>query len=133
MVSLGVKAQCRVCGQLAPADEFKLHYKYKQAVCAKCYSGRTEQEKQKEELKKKKEEATRPPGWDEVDDYLSRASKQKQEEQQIQFSKIPGTEQVKCLCFNCKYSFKYDPVRKLPQACPYCNAEVPRLKSFSSL
>ncbi|MBI4152596.1 hypothetical protein HY495_02695 [Candidatus Woesearchaeota archaeon] len=129
MVNLGVKAQCRVCGMLAPADEFRLHYKYKQAVCAKCYSGRTEQEKQKEELKKKKEEVTRPPGWDDVDEYLTRASKQRQEEQQVQFSRVPGTEQFKCLCFQCKYSFKYDPVKKIPFNCPYCNAEVPRLRN----
>ncbi len=132
MVISSVKAQCRVCGSLAPAEEFKLHYKFKQAVCAKCYSGRTEQEKQKAELKKK-EEAPKPAGWDEVDDYLSRSSKQKQEEQQIQFSKIPGTSSVKCLCFQCKYSFKYDPERRLPQACPYCNAEVPKFRSFNMM
>ncbi len=133
MVSMSVKAQCRVCGQLAPAEEFKLHYKFKQAVCARCYSGRTEQEKLKEELKKKeKEEAPKPKGWDEVDEYLSRTVKQKQEEQQIQFSKVPGTDQIKCFCFNCKYSFKYDPVRKIPVNCPYCNSEVPRLKNYST-
>lgn len=134
MVSTGVKAQCRVCGMLAPADEFRLHYKFKQAVCARCYSGKTEQEKQKEELKKKKEEEViRPPGWDDVDEYLSRTSKQRQEEQQVQFSKIPGTDQIKCRCFNCKYSFKYDSVKKIPVNCPYCNAEVPRFRNFGVL
>ncbi|MBI4151411.1 hypothetical protein HY496_00430 [Candidatus Woesearchaeota archaeon] len=133
MVNVGVKAQCRVCGLLAPADEFRLHYKFKQAVCARCYSGRTEQEKQKEELKKKKEEIARPPGWDEVDEYLTKTSQQRREEQQMQFSKIPGTDQVKCLCFHCKYSFKYDALRKLPVNCPYCNTEVPRLRDFNSL
>ncbi len=118
---------------LAPADEFRVHYKFKQAVCARCYTGKTEQDKQKEELKKKKDEPVRPPGWDEVDDYLNKAARQRQEENQVQFAKIPGTDHVKCLCIQCKYSFKYDPYRKVPQACPYCNADIPKMKTFNLL
>ncbi len=123
---IDVKAQCRVCGGYAPSAQFKLHHTYKKMVCPNCYSGKT---KQLEE--KKKEEPMRPPGWDAEDDYLEKASAKKKQEHQVMFTKISGTDLVQCTCAGCKYQFKYDPYKKLPYACPYCNMEVPKPKSFS--
>lgn len=126
-----VKVLCKNCGQQAPADDFKLHYKYKLMVCPACYSGRTEEIKKKEE--KRELPPRRPAGWDEIDDYLERVSTLKKEENQAQFSKIPGTDQVQCKCSNCKYNFKYNPYKKLPRTCPYCDTEIPKLRTYNLL
>ncbi len=98
-------------------------------VCPDCYSGRTE----KKASQPVKKEATKPAGWDMEDEYLDKVSRLKREETQAQFSQIPGTEHVKCRCTNCKYEFKYNPFTKLPRACPYCDVDVPRMKTFNLL
>ncbi|MBT4936065.1 hypothetical protein HOL21_00295 [Candidatus Woesearchaeota archaeon] len=130
---ISVKVTCRVCKGSHPADDFKLHYEFRQMVCPNCYSGKTQKLKEKEELAKK-EVPQKPAGWDQVDDYLEKAARtKKQDEQKAQFTKIPGTDQVKCKCLSCKFSFKYNPFRKLPRTCPFCNADIPKLRTFSLL
>ena len=124
-------ATCKICGGSSPAETFKLHFNYKCVVCPKCFSGRTEQMKKKQQVQEKK--IDRPPGWDAEDEYLDKISKMRKEENQAQFSKIPGTNQVKCRCSKCKYSFKYDPFRKMPRTCPFCDSDIPRLKTFNLL
>ncbi|MDP3733702.1 MAG: hypothetical protein Q8R37_00585 [Nanoarchaeota archaeon] len=116
---------CKVCNRSAPADQFKLHYKWRQVVCPRCQSGK---EPVKQEVKV---EPPKPAGWDQDDEYLEKASRQRKVETQAQFSKIAGSNLVKCKCFSCKYDFKYDPVRKTPYSCPYCNADIPKLKTFN--
>jgi len=126
-----VKAKCRNCNREASADQFKLHYQLKMMVCPDCYSGRTAQQQ-----KQQKEAATvptKPAGWDAEDDYLERASRMKKDDNQAQFSRIPGSDHVKCKCSSCKFSFRYSPVNNMPNACPYCNLPVPRLKTFNLL
>ncbi|MBS3116989.1 hypothetical protein J4421_05325 [Candidatus Woesearchaeota archaeon] len=127
-----VQAQCRVCGSSAPAEQFKLHHDYKQVVCQNCYSGKTKAKKA-EEAVAKKEEIPRPPGWDEVDDYLEKAARQRQKEPQSQFSKIEGTHHLHCKCSVCKYSFRYNPLTSMPRTCPYCNTEVPKVRTYNLL
>ncbi len=125
-----VKSTCKVCGQQAPAEQFKLHYKYRSMVCPACYTGKTEQLRQND--KKKLQEQAReqkPAGWDAEDEYLERISRMRQAEVQAQFSRIPGTVELRCICAHCRYGFRYNPVKNLPRSCPYCNVEVPRLKS----
>lgn len=124
-----VEAKCKVCGNSAPVDQFKLHHEYRQMVCQGCFTGKTGSKKEV----KKKEDRPRPPGWDAEDDYLEKISKIKIQENQAQFSKIPGTDQVRCKCSLCKYSFKYDPFRRKPGVCPYCSADIPKLKTFNLL
>ena len=51
--------------------------------------------------------------------------------QTIIVEKIPGTTLVKFSCQKCSYPFKYDPYRKMPKACPYCDADIPNLKAFT--
>lgn len=128
-----VKAICRNCGQSAPAEDFRLHYQFKTIVCPSCYSGRTAEIRKKEKQQKPELPPKRPAGWDEIDDYLERISSMRREENQAQFFKIPGTDYVKCKCSNCKYDFRYNPYKKLPRNCPYCDAEVPKLRTYNLL
>ena len=130
MISSSIKAKCRRCGKDAPAEHFKLHYKYRMMVCPDCFSGKTDKQK---EAMKKKENTVKLPGWDMEDDYLEKYHRQKVQKERGRFVKIPGTNQVRYNCANCKFSFRYDPFKKRPRTCPYCNTEIPRLKTFSLL
>lgn len=123
-----VKAKCRNCGCFSPSDKFRLHYEIRQMVCPKCYSGKT-----KKEEEKKKEKKTQPPGWDAEDEYLEKVRNSKKQEIQNSYKKIQGTDFVQYSCVNCKFSFKYNPLRKRPRTCPYCNAEIPKIKTYSVL
>ena len=126
-----VKALCRVCEKESSSSAFKLHHTYQQMVCPDCYSGRTK-ERQDKELQEKKA-TQKPPGWDSEDEYLDKMARMRQDDNQIQFTKVAGTNQVKCTCFSCKYEFKYDPFRKMPRTCPYCNVDIPKLRTFNLL
>ena len=125
------QAQCKNCNGFSPADQFRLHYKFKMVVCPTCFSGRTEELKKKAE---QKVEIVKPIGWDNDDEYLEKLSQMKKQElKTVKFSKIPGTNQVKCTCLKCEYSFKYDPFRKMPRSCPYCNYDIPKMDTFHLL
>ncbi len=128
MIGNGVKAKCKNCGCEAPVSDFKLHYEIRQMVCSKCHSNYG-----KKKVEEKKEAPAKPAGWDAEDEYLSKVSKIRQEENQAQFSKIPGSNQVKCKCNNCRYSFKYDPFRKQPRSCPYCDGDIPKVRTLNLL
>ena len=131
---MDVKSLCRVCNNFVSANLFRLHHDYKQMVCPTCFTGKTKQkEEQERELKKQEAKAPKPLGWDAEDDYLEKMARIKREENQAQFTKIPGTTQVNAQCNACKYKFRYDHIKKKPSACPYCNAEVPKLKNFNML
>ena len=128
---MDVKSICKECGGTASADQFKLHYIYKKMVCPSCFVGRTEEKRRKDNQEKVE---AKPSGWDKEDEYLEKITRaRKQEEQVAQFSKIPGTTQLQCKCLQCKYVFKYDPFRKMPRACPYCNYNVPKLTTYNLL
>ena len=126
---MGINAKCRNCGKESDSEGFKLHYKFRMMVCPNCFSGRTEQQ---QKIVKKKE-IPKPAGWDAEDEYLEKMTKLKKEEQKVMFKKIPGTDYVLCNCNMCKYQFKYNPFKKMPRTCPYCNADIPKLRTFSML
>ncbi len=127
-----VAAICKVCNNTAPADQFKLSHEHRMMVCPNCISGRTKQlEEKKEQIKKT--ELPKPAGWDAEDDYLEKAARLKKTESGPKFEKIPGTNQVRCICHNCKYQFKYDPFKKSPRSCPYCDGDIPKLRLFNLL
>jgi len=113
-----------------PADQFKLHYEYRIMVCPPCFSGKNKVVKEAAKVKK---EVPKPPGWDKEDEYLEKIASLRKEQEQAQFTRIPGTNQVNCKCLKCKYSFKYDPFKKMPSSCPYCNADIPKFKTFNLL
>ncbi len=119
----GVKAQCRICKKEALADQFKYHHQYQMLVCPNCFSGRTSSQQEK-----KVEEAKKPAGWDMEDVYLEKMSHMKKQQNQVSFTKIPGTDLIKLTCQHCKYPFKFDVPNKSPRTCPYCDWEIPRIK-----
>lgn len=124
-VNMSVKAQCRVCNNFAQADQFRLHHDYRQMVCPNCFSGKTAKQ-----AEAKKEEPLKPAGWDAEDDYLEKTQRQRKESSFSPFTKIPGSDLLKCACQSCKYVFKYDPSRHQPSSCPYCNGMIPKMRSF---
>lgn len=131
---MGVKIQCKICNGFADSDQFKLHHEFKKMVCPTCYSG-----KNKKEAEKKPEAVLtplvppKPAGWDHEDEYLEKMIRyKKQETPPVQFQKIEGSEHIKCKCMKCKFSFKYDPIRKVPRTCPYCNMNIPQTRAFNS-
>lgn len=134
---MGVNATCRVCKKEAPADSFRLHHEHKQMVCPSCFKNNSTSEPkvqpQANPLSQMPATSTKPKDWDKVDEYLERAQEQRREENQAQFSKIPGTDLVRCTCQGCKYNFRYDPFRKTPHSCPYCDQEIPKLRMFNLL
>ena len=126
---MDISIECKVCGRSSPADQFRLHYKYKQVVCPLCQKG-------KEPLPKKtikEEESVKPVDWDGEDEYLEKMVHIRKEENQAQFSKVAGTNQIKCICTSCKYEFKYNHSTKMPRSCPYCNADIPKLRTNNIL
>jgi len=126
---MSVKAKCKICNKEAPADSFKLHFKYRQMVCPNCFNRDPTQEK----IVEKKKIPPKPPGWDIEDEYLEKMARMKEKERKAQFTKIPGTDYVKCKCMGCNYEFKYDPFRKRPRVCPFCSNQIPKLNTFSML
>ncbi|MBU0470351.1 MAG: hypothetical protein KKA62_02685 [Nanoarchaeota archaeon] len=127
---VSVAAKCRICNNTSPAEQFKLSHEYKQMVCHNCFTGKTKNLQEREKVKRM-ETPIKPPGWDAEDEYLAKVAKQKSMENKSYFKKIPGSDHVKCTCQNCKFEFKYDPLKNIPRACPYCNGEIPRLRMFT--
>ncbi|MEK6900104.1 MAG: hypothetical protein AABX05_03190 [Nanoarchaeota archaeon] len=125
-----LRIQCRICKGFAPASQFKLHYKYKQVVCPSCASGKSELE-EKKKAAQQVEAPKKPAGWDKDDEYLEKMIRMKQNDNSTKIEKIPGTNMVKVGCFKCAYSLRYDPFKKMPKFCPYCNVEVPNLKLYN--
>lgn len=129
-----LRIQCGSCKGFAPANQFKLHYKFKKVVCPSCFSGRTEQEEKKKaaaKVEQAQQQPKKPAGWDKEDEYLERMARIKENDLKLKVEKIPGTTLVKFSCQKCSYPFKYDPYRKMPKACPYCNGDIPNLKAFA--
>ena len=116
---------CKNCGNLANAEDFKLHYKVRAMVCPPCSKNPDHHKPKPEPVK---EVVAKPPGWDAEDEYLLKASKMKEEENRAQFSRIPGTNHVQCKCRGCDFSFKFNVVTRMPASCPYCNRDVPKFR-----
>ena len=74
-------------------------------------------------------------GWHKLseDEYLEKVARLKDKEEEPKFKKIPGSNLVQGTCIKCKYQFRYDPFRKQPRTCPYCDTDIPRFKTFNLL
>jgi len=125
---MGVKAKCKHCGREADSEMFKLHYKYRMMVCADCFTGKTDRDRQKKEASADPRTGGKPPGWDSEDEYLEKMSRMKQQQTVSRFQPILGTKLYQCTCIGCNYNFKFDPLKNMPQSCPYCNEPVPKFK-----
>lgn len=125
---MGVKAKCRNCGREADSESFKLHYKYRMMVCPDCFTGRHDKEKEA----KRVEAQSKPAGWDKEDEYLEKMyqmKKRERAEKEQNITPIAGSDQVQYVCLNCKYKFKYNPYKKIPANCPYCNLQIPPMRT----
>ncbi|HLC91414.1 MAG TPA: hypothetical protein VJI15_06635 [Candidatus Nanoarchaeia archaeon] len=120
-----VKAQCRICGRSTAASEFRMSVNHRMMVCPLCFSGKTAAEQEK----KKVQEVKRPAGWDEVDEYLAKNARRKDQEVSS-FTPIAGSSLLKYKCPECDYSTKYDPDKMVPGRCPYCGALIKAKRSF---
>ena len=134
MLSNQVQAECPKCNNRSAADAFVLDYLERRMVCPGCFK-KARKPSLKEQVAKQEKvvKETKPIGWDKEDEYLVKISKLKKEQDQAQFKRIPGTNQVSCKCMKCKYVFKYDHFKKIPVSCPYCNQDIPRFKTFNLL
>ncbi len=60
------------------------------------------------------------------DEYLDRAYKRNMQETVI-VEKIDDYK-VKYTCPKCNYKFQYDITKKYPARCPYCDAQIARIR-----
>ncbi len=131
MMGSGVSAICRRCNKPGSADKFKLHYEYGQMVCPNCFAGKDVLKERNVETVKNvvKDEKVYPKGWDKTDDYLEKVEKPAVGA----YTRVEGSDVIKYTCLKCSYKFKYDPFKRMPKGCPYCNEVVPRIKTYSLL
>jgi Zn finger protein HypA/HybF involved in hydrogenase expression len=114
-----VKVICRNCKGEAFADDFKLNNLKGIMVCPNC-------DKKPSlglinETVSENGVSAKPAGWDEVDDYLEKVVKVKEE------SFVRGEssgEHVFYVCKKCEYNFRYNTIKKYPQVCPSCGRNV---------
>ncbi len=127
----GVKVKCRNCGRDADSNEFVLDPSFRMVVCPNCVrerkaksiaSGIRGQHITKEAQKAEPQELSRPPGWDDEDEYLQRFAKAKTKTT-IRAQRIDD-EHVKFNCPKCSYEVKFNTVRKTPARCPYCSTSL---------
>ena len=127
---MDVKAKCRNCGKYVNASELKLDPIFRMMVCPTCIKERKTREQVHEEVKIKKqqelEKKNKPADYDIEDDYLEKAYKQKMKETVI-LEKI-SDEKGKYACPQCKYSFVYNFMKKIPSKCPYCGSDIARIQ-----
>ncbi len=123
-----VQVKCKNCGNMAPADQFKIDYRFGFVVCPVCQ--KSNKGKKAEPLRpvKKKEEQVktgprkqRPVGWDEDDVLLDKLWKEKQHKKGI-LTKV-GAGIMRYTCGKCNYSFTFREDRQ-PNSCPYCNSAI---------
>ena len=128
---MDLKVKCKRCGGLAKPEEFVLDYEYKMMVCPSCVKERRKKKEVHDELqaqkqKVQKEQVQKPAGWDGEDEYIERMHR----------TKIMGTvkvekvdeEKVRYKCPKCSYTFLYNIVKKTPVSCPYCSADIYKIR-----
>jgi Zn finger protein HypA/HybF involved in hydrogenase expression len=124
-----VKVICRNCESESYADDFKLDNIKGIMVCPGC-----EKKPSVEKIKETVEENgvdKKPVGWDEVDDYLESAFKnRKVEKKPMEFEKVEGSKyHVNYVCKNCEYKFKYNTLKHWPRVCPACSKIIEAIES----
>ncbi|MBW3003547.1 hypothetical protein KY328_05030 [Candidatus Woesearchaeota archaeon] len=124
-----IHVKCRRCGKTAPASEFVLDHVYRLMVCPHCVKERKNSEAKKTKIVEPENKISvfrnRPPGWDEDDEYLERA----QREKQIALSSVRRElqvhgDKVNYKCFKCKYVFVYNKAKHYPNVCPNCGSGI---------
>jgi len=117
-----VKVRCRNCDGEAYSDEFKLDNLKGVMVCPNCSTRPSPKIIEKEVEENGVDD--KPAGWDEVDEYLEKAYREKQNKQPDVLKSEDGSDYVQCVCRKCQYGFRYNTVKKWPHSCPSCGREV---------
>ncbi|MFA5141576.1 MAG: hypothetical protein WC471_01235 [Candidatus Woesearchaeota archaeon] len=131
-----VKVKCKNCGRDALASDFVLDPYFRMMVCSKCFKERrgksivdSMKAKSPSQLvvtPVQKEVKPKPAGWDEEDEYLEKMAKFKQQTT-TQVKKIDD-ERVSYKCKKCSYEFAYNTIKRTPGRCPYCCAEIDKMR-----
>lgn len=144
-----VKVTCKKCGRQAPSSDFSLDSVFGMVVCKNCIkdrkSGIAKKEigsigihgRQKETSaheidsgeyeeivhgKQGQSKASKPVDWDSVDEELERAAREK-EQKKSAISVLPDG-RLLVTCRKCKFQFKYNKQKGVPNTCPYCATSV---------
>jgi predicted Zn-ribbon and HTH transcriptional regulator len=117
-----VKVRCRNCGNEAFADDFKLDNIKGTMVCPGCSTRPNLQMIDKEVEENSIDD--KPVGWDEVDDYLEKAYREKKSKEPGVLKSESEDGYVHCVCKKCQYGFRYNTIKKWPHSCPSCGREV---------
>lgn len=126
---MDIKVKCRRCQKEVRPEELVLDYHYRMMVCPACVKERHTTQQVRQELKKQglpTNEPKRPAGWDAEDEYLERVY-QERERNTVNVQKVDSNH-VKYRCIHCKYEFLINLVTKTPRICPYCGAQINRLR-----
>ena len=114
-----VKMNCRNCGSEALSDEFKLDTIKGVMICPNCEK-RVQKDMIQKDIEAKPIEK-RPAGWDELDEYLEKNYKQKNEKSEELSLKNPYKNLT---CDKCEYKFRYNTIKQWPKVCPSCSKKI---------
>lgn len=121
-----IKVKCKKCGRTANSNEYVLDPVYRMMVCPMCIKDRRMGEKVRKEVETQREtakkEVPKAPGWDQEDEYLARACKEKANKI-VKVEKLDH-ERVKYKCPYCNYVFIYNFIKKSPGRCPFCSSNI---------
>lgn len=138
MQDRSIKAKCRKCGKMMPADEYVLDPVYKMMVCSQCVKERKMKENRSrhETVIKENKKAVqdpkpkKPKDWDSEDDLLEKLHRQKQKSmiQDLAVARRIDDKRVQYRCVKCKYSFVYNVIKETPKSCPFCNEDIHKFR-----
>ena len=142
-----VKVTCKRCGRQAPSSEFSLDSVFGMVVCRNCIKDRKSGIARKDSGPMGKPKGTdepkfdageydeivhgkagtpskgsKPADWDAVDEELERAAREK-EQKKSPITVLPDG-RLLIRCKKCKFEFKYNKQKGMPNSCPYCATPV---------
>lgn len=136
-----VQVKCKNCGNMAPANLFKLDYRYGIVVCPLCQKGKVFKRGEKitplnapaepqvkspivvkRELPATGPRKAKPAGWDHEDELLEKMWTERQQ-QKGRLVRV-GKNRMRFTCAKCGYAFTFEEDRK-PRGCPYCDTRLP--------
>ncbi len=113
-----VKMNCRNCDSEVFSDEFKLDTLKGVMICPNC-ENKIKTQKIKKDIETKPVEK-KPVGWDDIDDYLEKKFKEKNDDKEIDLS----NPYKNLTCEKCEYKFRYNVAKQWPNVCPSCSKKI---------
>ena len=120
-----IKAVCKHCGKSGPVSGFVLDPDFKMMICSNCAKEKKVVKKTPAKNSVIKPVQSKPAGWDNEDDYLERARKEKMRQAAAmpQYKPIDGVK-VRVTCSKCKFKFNYNKEKRYPNICPNCGTKI---------